>query len=115
LIYLDSSALVKLILVEPESSSLRQWLAGNSELPMVSSTLHRAEVARAVWRYEPGDGTHDQAKPDGLRRLRQATARRGRGSRVANGLPRLTGPGPARPAIPANRTRLEESFRKNGN
>jgi uncharacterized protein len=54
LIYLDSSALVKLILVEPESSSLRQWLAGNSGQPMVSSTLHRAEVARAVWRYEPG-------------------------------------------------------------
>jgi uncharacterized protein len=53
LIYLDSSALVKLILVEAESSALREWLAQNREQPMVSSTLHRAEVARAVWRYEP--------------------------------------------------------------
>jgi len=53
LIYLDSSALVKLILVEAESAGLREWLAENSEQPMVSSTLHRAEVARAVWRYEP--------------------------------------------------------------
>jgi predicted nucleic acid-binding protein len=53
LIYLDSSALVKLILAEAESSALRQWLAENSSEPMVSSTLHRAEVARAVWRYEP--------------------------------------------------------------
>lgn len=53
MIYLDSSALVKLILVEAESAGLREWLAENSEQPMVSSTLHRAEVARAVWRYEP--------------------------------------------------------------
>jgi uncharacterized protein len=53
LIYLDSSALVKLILAETESSALREWLARNREQPMVSSTLHRTEVARAVWRYEP--------------------------------------------------------------
>ena len=53
MIYLDSSALVKLILAEAESSALRQWLAENRSEPMVSSTLHRAEVARAVWRYEP--------------------------------------------------------------
>ena len=53
MIYLDASALVKLILVEAESAGLREWLAENSEQPMVSSTLHRAEVARAVWRYEP--------------------------------------------------------------
>lgn len=53
MIYLDSSALVKLILVEAESSALREWLTENSEQPMVSSTLHRAEVARAVWRFEP--------------------------------------------------------------
>jgi predicted nucleic acid-binding protein len=53
LIYLDSSALVKLILAEAESPSLREWLAQNPDQPMVSSTLHRAEVARAIWRYEP--------------------------------------------------------------
>ena len=53
MIYLDSSALVKLILIEPESSPLRRWLSDNGGQSMVSSTLHRAEVARAVWRYEP--------------------------------------------------------------
>jgi predicted nucleic acid-binding protein len=53
LIYLDSSALVKLVLIEPESSPLRRWLSDNGGQPMVSSALHGAEVARAVWRYEP--------------------------------------------------------------
>lgn len=53
MIYLDSSALVKLVLIEPESSPLRRWLADHGGQSMVSSTLHRAEVARAVWRYEP--------------------------------------------------------------
>ena len=55
MIYLDSSALVKLALAEPESAAL-------AELPrrprpgqaLVSSTLHRAEVLRAIWRSEPG-------------------------------------------------------------
>ena len=53
MIYLDSSALVKLILIEPESSVLRRWLSDNVAQPIVSSMLHRTEVARAVWRYEP--------------------------------------------------------------
>jgi predicted nucleic acid-binding protein len=53
-IYLDSSALVKLALAEPESGALAQWLAARSEEPLVSSTLHRAEVPRAVWLAEPG-------------------------------------------------------------
>ena len=53
-IYLDSSALVKLALTEPESVALAQWLAERADQPLVSSALHRAEVARAVWRAEPG-------------------------------------------------------------
>src|SRR6202030_110931 len=53
-IYLDSSALVKLALTEPESAALVRWLAGRAGQPLVSSTLHRAEVPRAVWRTEPG-------------------------------------------------------------
>jgi uncharacterized protein len=53
-IYLDSSALVKLALAEPESGPLAQWLAARPEEPLVSSTLHRAEVPRAVWLAEPG-------------------------------------------------------------
>jgi uncharacterized protein len=53
-IYLDSSALVKLALTEPESGALARWLAERSEEPLVSSTIHRAEVPRAVWLAEPG-------------------------------------------------------------
>ena len=54
MIYLDSSALVKLALTEPESAALTRWLAERSDQPLVSSALHRAEVPRAIWRAEPG-------------------------------------------------------------
>ena len=54
MIYLDSSALVKLALTEPESAALARWLAERSSQPLVSSALHRAEVPRAVWSAEPG-------------------------------------------------------------
>ena len=54
MIYLDSSALVKLALTGPESAALAQWLAERADQPLVSSALHRAEVPRAVWRAEPG-------------------------------------------------------------
>jgi predicted nucleic acid-binding protein len=53
-IYLDSSALVKLAMSEPESAALASWLAERSDQPLVSSALHRAEVPRAVWQAEPG-------------------------------------------------------------
>jgi predicted nucleic acid-binding protein len=53
-IYLDSSALVKLALTEPESAALVAWLAERADQPLVSSVLHRAEVPRAVWLAEPG-------------------------------------------------------------
>ncbi len=54
MIYLDSSALVKLALTEPESGALARWLAERADQPLVSSALYRAEVPRAVWRAEPG-------------------------------------------------------------
>ena len=54
MIYLDSSALVKLSLTEPESAALSRWLAEHGDQPLVSSALHRAEVPRAVWQAEPG-------------------------------------------------------------
>jgi uncharacterized protein len=53
-IYLDSSALVKLALSEPESAALTSYLSTRSGQDLVSSTLHRAEVLRAIWRSEPG-------------------------------------------------------------
>jgi hypothetical protein len=45
---------VKLALAEPESAALARWLAERADQPLVSSTLHRAEVPRAVWSAEPG-------------------------------------------------------------
>jgi predicted nucleic acid-binding protein len=54
LIYLDSSALVKLALTEPESEALTAYLAQRTGQALVSSSLHRAEVLRAIWRAEPG-------------------------------------------------------------
>jgi uncharacterized protein len=44
--YLDSSAIVKLAVAEPESPALRRYLRRRK--PYVSSALARAEVARAV-------------------------------------------------------------------
>ncbi len=54
MIYLDSSALVKLAVTEPESAALARYLAAHAGQALVSSPLHRAEVLRAVWRAEPG-------------------------------------------------------------
>ena len=44
--YLDSSAIVKLAVEEPESAALRRYL--RRRRPLVSSALARAEVARAL-------------------------------------------------------------------
>ncbi|MBV9253020.1 MAG: type II toxin-antitoxin system VapC family toxin [Actinobacteria bacterium] len=44
--YLDSSAIVKLAVREPESAALRRYLRGKR--PLVSSALARTEVARAL-------------------------------------------------------------------
>jgi uncharacterized protein len=53
-IYLDSSALVKLALNEPETAALTSYIAERGDQALVSSALHRAEVLRAIWRAEPG-------------------------------------------------------------
>jgi uncharacterized protein len=53
LIYLDSSALVKLVLTEAETQGLIGWLSRRADLPLVSSIIHRTEVPRAVWRADP--------------------------------------------------------------
>lgn len=44
--YLDSSAIVKLVVAEPESAALRRYL--RRRRPLVTSALARAEVARAL-------------------------------------------------------------------
>jgi predicted nucleic acid-binding protein len=54
MIYLDSSALVKLALTEPESAALIGYLSERQDEAIVSSALHRTEVLRAIWQAEPG-------------------------------------------------------------
>ncbi|WP_419924358.1 PIN domain-containing protein [Candidatus Poriferisocius sp.] len=49
--YLDSSAIVKLVIDEPESAALQQFL--HQQKPLVSSALARAEVSRAVLAFGP--------------------------------------------------------------
>lgn len=50
MIYLDSSALLKLVHQERESDLLEQWLSQDLTMPMVSSQLARIEVIRATRR-----------------------------------------------------------------
>ena len=50
MIYLDSSALMKLIRSEAETAALRRWLDLRPEQPVVSSELGRVEVLRAARR-----------------------------------------------------------------
>jgi predicted nucleic acid-binding protein len=54
LIYLDSSALVKLAIRETESAALSHWLAERPNLVRVSSSIIRVEIPRAIWRADPG-------------------------------------------------------------
>jgi uncharacterized protein len=49
-IALDSSALTKLVVREPESAPLRAWLAAREEAAWSASSLTRVEVVRAVAR-----------------------------------------------------------------
>lgn len=46
LTYVDSSAIIKLVVAEPESKALRRYLSRRQ--PLVSSALARTEVARAL-------------------------------------------------------------------
>jgi predicted nucleic acid-binding protein len=52
-IYLDSSALLKLLHEETESEALADWLAAHAETPIVSSELAKVEVIRACRRINP--------------------------------------------------------------
>lgn len=48
MIYLDSSALVKLLLPAPETAPLSAWLVQQGDVARISSALVRVEVARAL-------------------------------------------------------------------
>jgi len=52
MIYLDSSALLKLLFEERESAALALWISERVGTPMVSSELARVEVVRAARRLD---------------------------------------------------------------
>jgi predicted nucleic acid-binding protein len=52
-IYVDSAAIVKLVVAEPESPALVDWLTAREDLPRFTSTLAEVEVARAIRRSVP--------------------------------------------------------------
>jgi len=52
-IYLDSTAVAKLVQREDESGALRMWLDQQVDAPWVGSALLEVEVFRAVMRAEP--------------------------------------------------------------
>lgn len=60
LVYLDSSALVKLVVTEPESSALAAFLKGRSE--RVSSAMALTEVPRALRRAGFGASARRRAR-----------------------------------------------------
>lgn len=69
MIYLDTSALTKLLIAEPETSALQTWLtaqSGQGEYA-VTSALGRIELMRVVARYgEPGQSERARYLLDGL-------------------------------------------------
>jgi len=54
-IYLDTSALVKLICEEPESAALADWLDERPDIPWATSVLAEVELIRAVRASSPDD------------------------------------------------------------
>jgi uncharacterized protein len=53
MIYLDTSAALKLVVAEPETGRLELWMAEHAGIPRVSSRLLRIEMLRAVTRAAP--------------------------------------------------------------
>lgn len=53
MIYLDTSAALKLVVPEAETLSLETWIAERAGLPRVSSRLLRIEMLRSVTRNAP--------------------------------------------------------------
>jgi hypothetical protein len=68
-IYVDTSALTKLLIAEPETPELRTWLTSQSDLGEYTATsaLGRVELMRVVARYgEPGQAERARYLLDGL-------------------------------------------------
>lgn len=63
--YLDTSALAKLVVAEPETASLRSWIA-EQDRTLVCCDLARTELTRAVRRVAPERMVDAHAVLDGL-------------------------------------------------
>jgi predicted nucleic acid-binding protein len=53
MIYLDTSAVLKLVVPEAETAALELWIAERAAAPRVSSRLLRIELLRTVARHAP--------------------------------------------------------------
>lgn len=53
MIYLDTSAVVKLVVPEAETQALQEWLKARTTMPCFSSHLLRIELLRSVARAAP--------------------------------------------------------------
>ena len=71
--YLDTSALVKLVVAESESAALRKWLRGADRNP-VTCDLARTELLRAVRRSAPTRIVQARAVLDSVALTEVATA-----------------------------------------
>ncbi|AEG44811.1 type II toxin-antitoxin system VapC family toxin [Isoptericola variabilis] len=71
--YLDTSALVKLVVREPESAALKKWVDANDDR-LVSSDLARTELLRAVRRAAPEHAVTARAVLDAVDLLALTTA-----------------------------------------
>lgn len=60
MIYIDTSALIKLLFEEPESIALADWLTARADIPKVSSDLSTVELLRTCQRI--GDDALDDAR-----------------------------------------------------
>ena len=66
MIYLDSSALLKLVFEEAESATLDRWLSDQATAMLASSELARLEVLRSCRRVDPQSLATAGALLDGL-------------------------------------------------
>ncbi|MEV6134794.1 type II toxin-antitoxin system VapC family toxin [Nocardia sp. NPDC051990] len=80
MLYLHTSALVKLVHLEAESEALVRWLDEHPDTPWVASVLVEVELVRAVRVAEPADLIHvpavlarvDRLEMDGIVRANAA-------------------------------------------
>lgn len=71
--YLDTSALVKLVVAESETAALRAWLAAAEREP-VSCDLARTELLRAVRRVAPDRAVQARSVLDAITLMTVTTA-----------------------------------------